>query len=127
MRVDAHTQRPERRSRPQSRPKGSIMVTSYLLRQVRCANPITSLALAKPRAASSARSSLRTLIGARGSLKITVPTWTALAPAARNSNASAPVRMPPTPMMGAPGNALRHLPDGAHRDRAHSRTGKAAR
>ena len=35
-----------------------------------------------------------------GSLKVAVPTWTALAPAATSSSASRPVRTPPTPMIG---------------------------
>ena len=92
----------------------------------RAGKPMASLALANPRAASSLRSSPRIRNGALGSLKIAVPTCTAVAPAAMNSKASAPVRIPPTPMIGDPGQCLRDLPDRAHRDRPDRRPRETA-
>ena len=52
-----------------------------------------------------ASSSWRTRAGARGSAKVAVPTWTALAPARISSAASPPVAMPPTPTIVRSGSA----------------------
>src|SRR6185436_724479 len=41
-----------------------------------------------------------------GSLKLAVPTWIAVAPAARNSSTSERSEIPPIPISGVPGNAL---------------------
>ena len=54
---------------------------------------------------STSRSSRDTRLGAPGSLKMTVPTWTALAPARMNWKASSPVRIPPMPKIGTSGIA----------------------
>ena len=63
---------------------------------------------------------------ARGSRKLSVPTATSVAPLRSRSRASAPHCTPPIPTIGIPTRAAtsRHLREG---DRAHRRTGHAAR
>ena len=60
-----------------------------------------------------------TFHGARGSRNVAVPTWTASAPASRNSTASRPENTPPTPTIGSVGEGRPALPHGPHRHRVH--------
>ena len=69
------------------------------------ATPTASVTDANPRPSSSEASSAVTRAGADGSWSSTLPSCTAVAPAASIASASAPVRTPPPPTIGRSGNA----------------------
>src|SRR5450631_3539871 len=99
--VDAGTERAELvHGDPKPGPEGgSHRLCSHRVWAI----PTASLNRANPLSCRAAASSRLTRIGAVGSLKVAVPTWIALAPAATSCSASSPVRTPPTPMIGTAG------------------------
>src|SRR5450631_4487465 len=102
--VDAGTERAELvHGDPKPGPEGgSHRLCSHRVWAI----PTASLNRVNPLSCSAAASSRLTRSGAVGSLKVAVPTWIALAPAATSCNASSPVRTPPTPMIGTVGIRL---------------------
>ena len=85
-------------------PCGGIQVGERAPRPPAWANPVSSDG-STPRAAHQASNSRCTMIGARGSANVAVPTCTALAPASINSAASQPLATPPAPMIDRSGIA----------------------